>query len=350
MSSLPMYAASSRDLASAAADRLTIAHVGHTGTDADRDQFLAMGLWLQRNDEPFYRNMCEGLSDGSLFQDAIDLNGSRPRDFLTEQCSYDIVVTHNLWGLPERATSSATACSPHHSPERWRRRFETSGARYIFMFGSDFNAGSISRTVPGYQCFSVPAVPLLNVFAALGSCQASDTVTQAITYRDMTAARLRALPQLRTNVCLDLSYTEVRGEDLALLKEAINLKELRLVGTRVSDAAMTQVAQSAGIESLNLDRTGISNAGLEGLGRLEHLECLSLNHTRIDDAGVRYLRRFRNLRWFSAVGTALGDGSVVHLRELKNLRTLSLADTGVTARAVQQLRTALPGCTIYGAE
>lgn len=327
-----------------------IAHVGWTGTDADRDRWLAASLWLRRNDRSFARRLCAGRDHGALSEDCIDLNGSPPRDFLAEDAGYDVVLTHHLWGYPGLATAAdagPTACSPHHSPAAWRRRLRSSGARYLFLFGPHFNAGNLDECVPGYICFLVPALTFLGVFAALSPRRRTfGAPTRPITSVDMTRARLCSLSELRMNAYLDLSYTNVRRGHLEQLKVMPHLENLRLVGTGIADADLELVVPSHGLKTLDLDKTRISNAGLSHVKKLAHLECLSLNHTKVDDAGLQHLRALGKLTWLSLVDTAISDRGLDHLQEIPSLRSLALVQTRVTPSGLEALQRALPACAI----
>ena len=90
-----------------------------------------------------------------------------------------------------------------------------------------------------------------------------------------------------------------------------------------SDEQMTHIAQLTSLESLNLTKTSITDAGLE------HVEGLT------------------NLKWISLEGTAVTDAGLVHLKGLTGLDKLVLNNTRVTDRGVEDLRQALPDCTIY---
>jgi hypothetical protein len=324
---------------------MAVAHVGYTGTDDDRDRWLATGIWLRRNDDALYQLIGAAQANGSLHEDFIDLNGKPSRDFLSEPYGYDLVITHNLWGFPG-GTSTATACSPQHRPAEWRRRLQISRARYIFMFGPDFNAGYLDESIPGYECFDVPSISFLSVFAVPPRDRNSGALTEPITYWDMTNARLHGLPKLLMNESLDLSYTNVGNGQLVQLKEMSRLKYLRLVRTELSDADMQYVAQSRGLKILNMDGTNISNAALNRLQPLRYLQCLSLNDTQIDDDGLEALREFGDLQWLSLINTAISDRSLRHLKDIKSLRWLFLVGTKVTASGLEKLEAALPGCEI----
>lgn len=328
------------------APQLTVAQVGYTATDDDRDRWLAACIWLERNDPAFGRSLLETEGNADVQHDAIDLRGTPGRDFLTEQIRYNIVLTHNLWGRPGYSPddgSSAAACSPLHNPSTWRRRFQDSRARHIFMFGSDFNAANIDGFIPGYERSFVPFQSILNVFV-LGGCAASQT--QSINYLDMANARLAALPTLLMNTTLDVSFTDISGQHLARVKAMSNLEELRLVGTAVSDSDMSHVVQGTGLKILNLDDTRISDVALCHLRKLKRLECLSLNHTAIHDEGIAHLRELRGLKWLSLIETEITDRGLRDLHEMTNLEWLCLVNTKVTVAGVEELHRAIPQCSI----
>src|ERR1700691_6180378 len=130
------------------AAKLRIAHVGFTGTDDDRDRWLAARIWLGRDKNSFFHGD-DGCTNTRFQHDPIDLRANPPRDFLSEQAFYDIVITHNLWALPGRGpavSGGPTVCSPLHSPSAWKRRLQLSRAERIFMFGADFNAANLDSS------------------------------------------------------------------------------------------------------------------------------------------------------------------------------------------------------------
>jgi hypothetical protein len=326
-----------------AATKFTVAQVGYTGTDEDRDRWMAASIWLMRNkDRVGPIDFCDGLS----FQhDPIDLRGHPHRDFLAEQAPYDIVVTHNLWGTPGYVADGPTECSPLHSSAAWKRRLEGSGARYIFLFGADFNAPNLDHSITGYECLHVAFHSLLNVFI-LGSC--AGFRADAIESKDMSRARAAALPALSMNRVLDLSYADVTSSHLAQLGRMPHLEELRLVGTAVSDEEMVDVVQATQLKILVLDDTRISNSTLFLLKRMPHLECLSLDQTKLDDQGISQLRELTGLKWLSLIGTGITDAGLRSLHAMSNLEWLCLVDTKVTASGIEEIRRVLPQCAVRG--
>jgi hypothetical protein len=326
-----------------------VAHVGYTGTDTDRDRWLAARLWLKKVDPALSAQLEEARAEGLLREDHIDLRGAPPRDFLVERERYDVVLTHHLWGAPERAEGgpeSPTACSPWHTAEAWRRRLLLAEARYVFMFGPDFNAARLDHSIPGYTSHHVRTASFLSVFAARDRGAPAEVPALSLGYEDLTKARLERLSELGDNEHLDLSYTEVTGEHVARLAAMRRLTSLSLVGTPITDDDVARLSATLDLESLDLDQTSVGSAGLLQVGRLARLTALSLNDTRVDDAGLAHLRALDDLEWLSLVGTAVGDPGLDALAVLAGLRYVSLVRTRVSAGGVAALSLALPACDI----
>ena len=85
---------------------------------------------------------------------------------------------------------------------------------------------------------------------------------------------------------------------------------------------------------------------LKALRFFPDLDHLDLSGTRITDAGMAHVVRLRRLRLLDLSETAITDAAVPHLTRLTKLWSLSLHGTAVTDAAVENLRLALPRCTI----
>lgn len=326
-----------------------VAHVGYTGTDEDRDRRLQISLWLRRNDAALYRAWFEPAGVPRLLEDFIDMNGMPRRDFLVEDLRYDVVVTHDLWGFPNESELGGygpAAASRQHGVAQWRRRLEACGARYIFLFGTDFHAGNLGGNLHGYDDYFVPSTSFLTVMVAQVWSRQLGAAAQRISYQDMACARLEHLPDLLGNRVLDLSYTGVTSRHLILVKEMRHLEDLRLVGTSVGDNDLAMIARCHALRRLNLDASAISGAGLAHLQKMQALECLSVNETNVDDAGLRHVGQLLRLQWLSLVGTAISDAGLDYLASLKSLRSLTLVQTRATAARVERLRKDLPDCAV----
>jgi serine/threonine protein kinase len=183
---------------------------------------------------------------------------------------------------------------------------------------------------------------------------------------DADLDRLKNLGGLR-HVALDGGWVTDAG--LARLA-GLPLVSLDVAGPNVTDAGMGHVAAMTGLTALNLSWSEVGDGGLDRLAPLTRLTHLNLTGTRVTDAGAAGLARFKQLRELRLDGTRVTDAALVSLPTLPELERLSLADTGVTddgvkvlARvrtlrtlelegtkvtlaAVEELRKALPGCSI----
>lgn len=90
--------------------------------------------------------------------DYIDLN--RGRDFLEESGTYDLVALLNVFNPDEEDEDDYSTqrgdyrLSTSHSSEEWVRRLASTGAGYIFVFGSQSGfsiSGDYLGSIPGYQ-------------------------------------------------------------------------------------------------------------------------------------------------------------------------------------------------------
>jgi hypothetical protein len=326
-----------------------VAHVGYTGTDADRDRWVAARAWLSRVDPALSTQLEEARIQGLLREDHLDLRGVPPRDFLAEDGRYDVVLTHFLWGDPDfagRDPSGPTACSPLHTPDAWRRRLALSGARYVFMFGPHFNGASLDHSIPGYTPHEVTTRSSLTVFASPDRGAPAEVPDLELRFEDLAEARLARLGELGDNHHLDLSESEVSGEHVEQIAAMKRLTSLSLAATRITDGDLARLCATLDLTRLDLDGTGVGPAGLAHVGRLARLRCLSLNDTRVDDTGLAHLRGLGDLEWLSLVGTAVGDRGIEVLAALDNLKYVSLVGTRASAGAVAALARALPACDI----
>jgi hypothetical protein len=131
--------------------RIGVAHVGHVDVADDAERWRTVLQWLQANDKALHDLL---YRPDSCEADFIDLNRTPPRDFLAEHSTYDVVITHHLWGeMIEGYTTrlGGAAQSPHHSIDAWRRRLAETQAAYIFLAGGAFNIGTLGGHVPGYE-------------------------------------------------------------------------------------------------------------------------------------------------------------------------------------------------------
>lgn len=149
----------------------------------------------------------------------------------------------------------------------------------------------------------------------------------------------------------------VSNRQLARLAECKHLEALDMMMVNVSDEGQSPKLDREGSEidpdlqlphlprlrGLNLYDTSFLGRGLDNIPAIEHLD---LTDTEIDDDGVARLSACRRLRCLSLIGTNVSDASSPVLKRLLQLQELNLTNTRVSARAVRDLRTALPNCQV----
>jgi hypothetical protein len=69
------------------------------------------------------------------------------------------------------------------------------------------------------------------------------------------------------------------------------MRELKLEGTRVTNASILQLGQFESLEILNLFGTSIDDSVVETLGALANLRYLEIYHTDISPQGIKHLEK-----------------------------------------------------------
>jgi len=126
---------------------LTIGNVGSFESANDTNRIYMVSDWLANKDQEYAKDIT------NFSHDNIDLN--RGRDFLKEGKTYDIVILHDIFNPSDAVDSKKQgifSTSPHHRSEIWVSRLASTGADYIFVFGSWTEVGGWwLGEIPGYD-------------------------------------------------------------------------------------------------------------------------------------------------------------------------------------------------------
>ena len=145
---------------------------------------------------------------------------------------------------------------------------------------------------------------------------------------------------------LHLSDTELSDAGLAHFKNCTNLTLLDLAGTKVSDAGLAYFMDCKHLTQLYLGDTKVSDEGLANFKGCKRLGVLHLGDTSVGDVGLTHFRDCKNLTQLYLTGTEVSDGGLAHFKDCKKLIHLTLQKTNVTAAGIDELKEALPKCTI----
>jgi len=169
---------------------------------------------------------------------------------------------------------------------------------------------------------SLPGRPIVDV-----------VLTGAVKDSDLEC--LKALTELRSLRLLDTRVTDAGLKELGQFK---GLRTLSLDGTAITGVGLAELAGLPGLEELSLAYTSISDDGLSGIGRLHGLRALDLGHTAITDAGLRELRGLENLQRLYLGSTRVSDVGLSELKGLGDLQVLDVADTWITDTGLKELK------------
>ncbi len=136
---------------------------------------------------------------------------------------------------------------------------------------------------------------------------------------------------------LDIERTPITDAGLAHLRKLTRLKRLSLYKTRVTDTGLSHLAGLTALKSLDLADTAVRGAGLVHLAGLPALDTVSVHGTKVNDASLAQVVKLRRLAWLDLGKTQITDAGLKHLAGLGSLTTLNVAETAVTAAGLRQL-------------
>jgi uncharacterized membrane protein len=114
--------------------------------------------------------------------------------------------------------------------------------------------------------------------------------------------------------------------------QGVNYLEVNYVNNQeASDANIKQFAKVADqIVWVKLGDTKITDAAMQDIAKMKNVTRLSLENTKITDAGLRAIKAMPNLEYLNLTGTGVTDAGVRELATLKNLKKLYLWQTKAT--------------------
>ncbi|MFN0056068.1 MAG: leucine-rich repeat domain-containing protein [Planctomycetales bacterium] len=101
------------------------------------------------------------------------------------------------------------------------------------------------------------------------------------------------------------------------------------------------------VESIDLNGTRATDRTLLNVKEFGRLQSLILTGTRSTDAGLGHLQELKNLQVLHLRDTPVTDVGLGHLKRLTSLKELDLKGTLITDAALEDLRGALPDCSIW---
>jgi hypothetical protein len=162
--------------------------------------------------------------------------------------------------------------------------------------------------------------------------------------RAESLAFLRQMPALRV---LEVDGPHAMNDDgMRYVGECAQLEELQIFFAAVTDEGFLQVRHLKKLRILRACWVSLTDKAMSAVRPLVELRNLSVSGRGITDAGLEPLRGRDKLVEIGLFGTGVTDAGLDVLKGLKGLRELDVRATRVTARAIADLRSALPDCHV----
>lgn len=168
---------------------------------------------------------------------------------------------------------------------------------------------------------------------------------------DQGLQTLRGVPQLESLEVNHALTSSVTDEGVRYLQGLSCLKAINLSSEHVTDASMRTIGTLTNLRELRLAGSQITNDGLAHVGGLSRLEILDLGGTQVTDTGVNHLRDLDLLR--DLVLPARRPPSSAALEQVRRellaemaAEGVSIAEPGVSTQAVQHLKSRNPKLSV----
>lgn len=180
------------------------------------------------------------------------------------------------------------------------------------------------------------------------ACLAGLTNLERLNVSDtqITDAGLAHLEGFNKVWMLMVANVNVTDAGLAHLSGLTNIERLTFEGTQITDAGLTHLQPFTKLVALGLSRTAVTDAGLIHLHGFKDLWSLRLVQTAVGDKGLTQLTKLPTLERLNLARTQVTDAGLEHLKGMTQLRELTIGEPGVTEAGSEDLRSALPDCTI----
>jgi hypothetical protein len=114
---------------------------------------------------------------------------------------------------------------------------------------------------------------------------------------------------------VNLSRTEIRGENLDVLGELPQLRILDLRRNMLDAGAIAKLKHCRSLETLLLSETNLRDDDLNDLTVLNTLKYITLHRTSITDHGLEFLTQIKNLKYVSLFDTSTTESGIKGLKQ-----------------------------------
>jgi len=179
-----------------------------------------------------------------------------------------------------------------------------------------------------------------------------------IEYNEVTDAGLTSLQRLANLTFLGLGGTKITDKGLATLTHLRHLKGLSVGGTSITHQGIRSL-RSLPLETIMLNGLALTRPMVDALNEFPGLTTLRIDSGRPPDANripggdrptnpdsILLLREITQLQTLTLDGVLHNDSLIPALSQLSHLNKIELGNTSITQVGKNELRRALPNCTI----
>jgi hypothetical protein len=158
-------------------------------------------------------------------------------------------------------------------------------------------------------------------------------------------SRLASLKHI-TQLSIESDGTTSTENDLMFISKLPVLRELTLENFDLDDTSMAFLARCHILQKLRLGRSRFSAKAWANIAKVANIEHLDLWETEITDEMLRSISDHLNLKVLVLGGNPITGASLKTIDNLTSLTMLNLERTAITPEETNELRRALPACTI----
>ncbi len=163
---------------------------------------------------------------------------------------------------------------------------------------------------------------------------------------DKLGDNLDRMARLKNLYALNLDHAAITADELEPLLADMDLVQLHLVGTEITDNAAEIITRQNRLEVLDVRATFIGDKNVQPLTDLTGLHNLRLSETWITDTALEHLVSLPQLRILDLRGTDVSNAGLKSLRQFPVLKTVRLTGTRVTRDAAAALKRDRPNLRI----
>lgn len=169
------------------------------------------------------------------------------------------------------------------------------------------------------------------------------TIMRCIAVSDDGVNQLAPLSKMRK---LNLRGNYLGSDALKACAGMPDLVQLIVSENVIDDEGAKYIEGLTKLEHLDLWANILTDAGVDSLVKIQSLKKLSLVANQISDEGVSKLAALPNLEDLDLGETMITDACIESLAKIKSLKKVSFRATSVSDEAMEQLRKALPNCSV----